>query len=61
MRYNRIMVDINDCEDPDIDDRSDKPWPPDQDCPGCDKHVDGAAPVHMPCYGVEVEDDHHHP
>ena len=22
-------------------DRSDKPWPPDQDCKGCDKHQDG--------------------
>ncbi len=28
-------------DDTPIDDRSDKPWPKDQDCPGCDKHIDG--------------------
>ena len=21
--------------------REDKPWPPEEDCPGCDKHKDG--------------------
>jgi hypothetical protein len=24
-----------------IDPRRDKPWPPDEDCKGCDKHKDG--------------------
>ena len=37
-------------DDTDPDPRADKPWPPDQDCPGCDKHVDG--PHRFTCRAV---------
>lgn len=35
-------------DDDDSDPRADKPWPADQDCPGCSGHVDG--PHKFACY-----------
>ena len=35
-------------EDADTDPRADKPWPPEQDCLGCDGHLDG--PHRFGCY-----------
>ena len=32
---------IHDVDDEHYDPRADKPWPPEEDCPGCPAHKDG--------------------
>ena len=39
---------FDDDVDGDMDPRADKPWPADQDCPGCNGHVNG--PHRFACY-----------
>ena len=39
---------FDDDVDGDMDPRADKPWPADQDCPGCNGHVNG--PHRFTCY-----------
>jgi hypothetical protein len=45
---------IAEVDEVETDDRSRKQWPPEEDCPGCDKHRDGPHRFGCTLHGVRA-------